>query len=236
VISIFGDESSDSRNQHVYAVAALQGPKETWDELRSSWSNRLDGKVFHSADCESGYGAFRGMPSEERANLHSDLTSTLADSGLIGWGIAIDLKGSRLAFPDSRPEHNACSCFFRTMIFHVEKAHADYPLQPVEIAFDRNTKTEHNSRLLFQYLAEESDPGNGQWLRSGPEFVTREEVGVQAADLWVRELMKFLDGTLCSPDYKPREQWDILLRTKRFGADLQFGSYFQSMKDQMATP
>jgi hypothetical protein len=65
--------------------------------------------------------------------------------------------------------------------------------------------------------------------------IRREEIGVQAADLWVRELMKFLDGTLFSPDYKPREQWDILLRTKRFGGDLQFGSYFQSMKDQMAT-
>jgi hypothetical protein len=235
VISIFGDESTDSGYRRVYAVAALQGPEESWDKLRGSWRGRLDGEVFHSADCESGYGDFRGISPEVRNKLHSDLASILADSGLIGWGIAIDLEGCRIAFPESLPDHIPCSCFFRTMIFHVDKALANYPSQSLRIAFDRNKKSEHNARLLFEYLADESGPGNRQWLPSGPEFVTREEVGVQAADLWVRELMKFLDGTLFSPNYKPREQWTRLVSTKRFGADLQFGEYFQSMKNQMAT-
>jgi hypothetical protein len=122
------------------------------------------------------------------------------------------------------------------VLFHIDKAHADFPSQPLRIVFDRNRRTGYNSRLLFDYLAEESEPRNKQWLPSGLEFVSREEVGVQAADLWVRELMKFLDGSLFSGDnYKPREQWNVLYGTGRFGGDLQFGEYFQSMKDQMAT-
>jgi hypothetical protein len=236
MISIYGDESSDSNAQRVYAVAALQGPEDVWDELRTLWRERLEGKVFHSADCDSGYGNFRGMLPEVRGKLHIDLTSILANSGLIGWGLAIDLKGCTLAFPEVLADHTANSCFFRTMLFHVDKVHADHPSQPLRIVFDRNKKTEHNSRLLFEYLSEESEPGNTQWLPREPEFVSREEIGVQAADLWVRELMKFLDGTIFSGDnYKPRAQWEILLKTKRFGADLQFGAYFQSMKDQMPT-
>ena len=47
--------------------------------------------------------------------------------------------------------------------------------------------------------------------------------------------MKFFDGNLFSETYTPREQWKILERTRRFGGDLQFGSYFQSMKAQMLT-
>jgi hypothetical protein len=236
VISIYGDESFDSGAQRVCAVAALQGPEEAWDRLRTLWRERLGGKVFHSADCESGYGDFRGMSPEVRGKLHIDLTSILANSGLTGWGLAIDVKGCKLAFPESLTDHTANSCFFRTMLFHVDKVHADHPSQPLRIVFDRNKKTEHNSRLLFDYLAEESESDNKQWLPREPEFVSREEIGVQAADVWVRELMKFLGGTLFSGDnYKPREQWEILLKTKRFGADLQFGAYFESMKDQMPT-
>lgn len=176
------------------------------------------------------------MPPEARRKLHIDLTSILANSGLIGWGLAIDLKGCRLAFPEIASDHTASSCFFRTVLFHIDRARADFPSQPLRIVFDRNSKTEYNSRLLVDYLAEESEPRNEQWLPGGLEFVSREEVGVQAADLWVRELMKYLDGWLFSGDhYKPREQWNVLCGTGRFGADLQFGEYFQSMKDQMAT-
>lgn len=236
MISIYGDESSDSGSERVYAVAALQGPEEVWGRLRTLWRERLGTKVFHSADCESGYGDFRGMSPEARTKLHIDLTSILANSGLVGWGLAIDVKGCRRAFPEMLPDHIANRCFFGTMLFHVEKVHADFPSQPLRIAFDRNKKTEYNSRLLFEYLAEESEPANKRWLPSGPEFVSREEIGVQAADIWAREFMKFFDGKLFSGDsYTPRQQWESLYRTKRFGGDLQFGSYFQSMKEQMAT-
>lgn len=233
MLAIYGDESSDSKGNRVYAVAGLLGGEESWEGLREDWAARTGDKVFHSADCESGYGDFKDTPPEERDRLHKDLAVVLAGSGLIGWGIAVDLAGARKAFPDMLPEHVPNSCFLRAVDFHMRKALADYPPQPIRIVFDQNRKTEHNSRLLFEYLADEAGKVRSQ-LPNTPEFVSRQDIGVQAADLWVRELMKFFDGTLFSHTYRPREQWRSLVNSRRFGGDLQFGDYFESMKDQMA--
>jgi len=233
MLAIYGDESSDSSGKRVYAVAALLGMEETWATLREVWSVRIGGKVFHSADCESGWGEFRGMPADERHLLHKDLTKILAGSGLIGWGVGVDFAGSRKAFPDMLPDQVPNSCFLRTIDFHITKALADYPSQPMRVLFDQNKKTEHNSKLLFDYLAADAWRGSGQ-LPKAPDFVSRQDIGVQAADLWVREMMKFLDGNLFSDTYTPREQWLVLMSTGRFGGDLQVGEYFESMKSQMA--
>ncbi len=118
MINIYGDESADSKSERVYAVAALHGTQEQWEKLRILWRERLGDKVFHAADCESGYGDFRGVPEKERHTLHLDLTRILAASGLYGWGVAIDLKGCKSVFPTALPEHSACSCFLRTIVHH----------------------------------------------------------------------------------------------------------------------
>ena len=235
MVSIFGDESADSSSERVYALAALHGTDEEWERLRTRWRERTGGKVFHSADCESGYGDFRGMHEDERHKLHLDLTQILAENGLIGWGAAIDLKGCAKVFPDTLPNHNPGSALLRTMVFHIDRVLLNYPSEHLKIAFDRNQKMEYNARQIFQYLADDSETASKVRLPSAPEFVTRDEIGVQAADIWVRELMKFMDGSLAKgDDYKPRPQWNILMGSGRFGGDLLFGEMFQSMKDQMS--
>ena len=191
--------------------------------------------VFHSADCESGYGDFRGVQPEERDKLHIDLTSMLANSGLIGWGLAIDLKGLGLAFPETLTDQVPNSCFFRTMLFHVDRAHANYPGQPLRIVFDRNKKTEHNSRLLFEYLAEESDPDKRELLPLKPEFLSREEIGVQSSDLWARELMKYLDGILFSSYYKPSRAMEHSVEDETIRGRVAIRVLFPKHERQMAT-
>ena len=142
MITIYGDESSDSKTKRVYAVGALLAAEAEWTPFRRLWAARTGGRVFHSADCESGYGAFRGTEPEERRALHRDLTALLAKSGLIGWAVAVDLAGAREAFPEMLSDQIPGSCFLRTIDFLITKAHADHPGQPIKVVFDRNKKTD----------------------------------------------------------------------------------------------
>jgi hypothetical protein len=230
---IYGDESHDSSKQRVFVVAGLLGDAGQWASLKESWTERTGGTTFHAADCESGYGDYRNAAADDRGRLHLDLTRILANSGTIGWGLGIDLAGCRRAFPDMLPAQIYCSGFLRTLDFLLNKAHSRTPPQPVEIVFDRHPETKHNFGLLFQYASEE-----GEWKKQGSlpanvKFATRAEIGIQAADLWAREMMKFLDGNLFSKDYVPRPQWTTLMSTRRFGGDLQLTEYFDDMKRKM---
>ena len=74
MLSVFGDESHDPTKARVFAVAGLLGDGNQWASFRQAWNARLNGSIFHAADCESGYGDFRGMPETDRHRLHRDLT------------------------------------------------------------------------------------------------------------------------------------------------------------------
>lgn len=232
MLSIYGDESHDSKEERVFVVAGLLGDASQWAGLRVSWGDRTCGRRFHAADCESGYGDYREAAPEERASLHVDLTRILANSGLIGWGLGIDLAGCRRAFPNMLRSHIYCSGLLRTLGFLLEKAHSHKPPEPIEIVFDQNRETEYNSGLLFQYAGEEGWKGQGL-LPAKIKFANRTEIGIQAADLWAREIMKFFDGNLFSESYVPRAQWTALTSTRRFGGDLQFAAYFDDMMRKM---
>ncbi len=233
MLSIYCDESHDSKKQRAFVVAGLLGDAWQWAALRSPWADRTGGAVFHAADCESGYGDFRGIAKQDLTRLHIDLTRSLANSGVIGWGLGIDLAGCRRAFPDMLPTHVYCSGVLRTLDFLLAKAHSTKPLEPVEIVFDRHRETEHDSGLLFKYAREGGGWEDQGILPAGIRFAARTEIGIQAADLWARELMKFLDGSVFSKDYVPRPQWTTLIGTRRFGGDLQFAEYFEDMKLKM---
>ncbi len=230
---IYGDESLDARGERVIALAALLGNEDQWAELNRPWAARTGGMPFHAADCESGYGDYRALSQGERAQLSLDLARILANSGIIGFGIGIDVAGCRRAFPDMLPDHNYYSAFLRTVDFLVERAGMLRGNEPVRIIFDRHKRTEHNCRLLHKYAFEE-----GQWAASGTmidelSFASRDDVGIQAADLWVREFMKYFDGQLFSEQYATRPQCQALLDTKRFGGDFLCAEYFEDLKRKL---
>ena len=102
MLSVFGDESHDPTKARVFAVAGLLGDENQWASFRQAWNTRLNGSIFHAAECEAGYGDFRGMPEPERHRLHRELTKMVAESGLIGYGHVMDLAGCRAVVPEER--------------------------------------------------------------------------------------------------------------------------------------
>src|SRR4051812_13551705 len=100
MLSVFGDESHDPTKERVFAVVGLLGDGNQWTSFRQKWNARLSGLIFHAAECESGYGDFRDMLEDDRHRLHRDLTRMVAESGLIGYGHAIDLAGCRAVAPN----------------------------------------------------------------------------------------------------------------------------------------
>jgi hypothetical protein len=214
MLSVFGDESHDETNSRVFAVGGLLGSSRDWESFREKWGERLGGTVFHAADCEAGYGDFRGMGEAERKQLHRDLTRILADSKLMGYGSAIDLAGCREAAPSSIarfPDIPYYDCFIKTVKYLSDLAAHFIPRERVEFTFDQHKSTEYNAGLLYAWIA--------QYVTDMSEkvsFCTRREPGIQAADLWARELMKRYDAHLHNRYINPRPQWLTLVGTKRF--------------------
>ena len=204
-----------------------------WNPLNQAWRTRTGGVPFHAADCESGYGDYRLVDPVERTQLPLDLAQILAKSGIIGYGIGIDLVGCRRAFPDMLADHTYYSAFLRTVDFLVARARAMNSNEPVKIVLDRHQRTEHNTGLLYKYASEDGRWQDESVLSDRLSFASRDEIGIQVADLWVREFMKYFDGHLFSDQYVARPQCQVLLDTGRFGGDLQCAEYFDDMKVKM---
>src|SRR5438876_11140851 len=86
LLSVYGDESSDERQQRVFAVAGLIGSEEMWERLEAQWLERTHGIPFHANNCDSDRGDYENTPHKENKALYRDLTTLLSDSGLGGWG------------------------------------------------------------------------------------------------------------------------------------------------------
>jgi hypothetical protein len=231
MLTVFGDESVDASRQKVFAVAGVLGDECQWRLLKEKWIARTKGKTFHATDCECDQNDFKDIPHADNLALYKDLTVILAQSGLIGFGVAIDLAGLRKFFPDILEENPYLSCFLRTVKFLAEKAAQCVPSYSVEFTFDQNTENEYNAGLIYSYLKQHEDWSAGTLLADKVSFATRKELGIQAADLWAREVMKRLEGHL--QGRTARKSILALEKTKLFGADLLLEGFYQGLKDKM---
>lgn len=232
MLTVFGDESVDSIGQKVFATAGLLGDENQWHALRKAWTERLGGKIFHASDCECDQKDFKDVPHANNLELYKDLTIILARSGLIGFGVGIDLIGSKKYFPDTLEENPYLACFLRTVKFLAEKAQQCVPSSSVEVTFDQHPMNEYKAGLIYQYLKVESqgDWSAGAILAEKVSFASRKEPGIQAADLWAREVMKGLEGHL---ENRPRRKSMLALgATNLFGADYLLEGFYKDMKAQ----
>lgn len=233
MLKVYGDESH-SKHERAFGIACLVGTDSQWIALCDKWLKRTDGIIFHAADCEAGYGDYKDIQVEIRHRLHRDLTRLLAESQVIGLGTAMDLERCKKVFPNMMPEQNLYSCFIKVVAGIAEEAYKFIPREALGFTFDQHKATEHNKRELYSQMVSLDDWGERAPLDKALRFSSREEVGIQAADLFVRELVKRLDSYLHSDRSVPRIQWETLHATGRFGGSFLMHSYFESLKAKLA--
>jgi len=230
MLQVFGDESHDPKRERVFAVAAIFGTEQQWVEFRGPWEDRLQGKAFHATDCETDRGDFAGTDHSENLKLYAELTKILASSHLIGFGSGMDLAGYHEFFPD-RPADIPCYRCFRDVVLQCGKwTKWAIPRDEAQFYFDQRVESNYNAAVLYAHLATLSDWDCAPFLRKTLTIASRTDVGIQAADLYAREVMKHLDNTV-GPVMRPtRRSMETLIATKRFGCDLHLRDFFEDFR------
>jgi len=231
MLFVYGDESMDETKQRVCAVAGIVGTEEIWAAIQTKWIDRTGGIPFHANDCDSDYGDYKNTPHADNKALYRDLAIMLAESGLAGFGQAIDLKAKEAIFPGGSD-----LAYFNAFI-RVLEAMRNFAIntkETLEITFDMRLESEHNAGLLYGY-ARESDQTYTACLASKISFeFAKDNPRIQVADLLAREAMKALDNFV-GPVKRPiRKSWKALADTNRFDVAAFSTEWFSSMKQQYA--
>jgi|GEM_PF-300979 len=233
VLSAFGDESSDETHQRVFAVGALFGNQDQWDALEVKWRARTGDVDFHATECDSDKGVYASSPHADNKKLYKDLTVLLAESRLLGYGAAIDLIKQNEHMKDLLPESPYYRCFGEVVIHFAEQAFLSIPQEPVKFIFDRRLEIQYNATALYDYLAKLPEWEHHSYIHDEVGFASRKTVGVQAADLWTREIMKHLDNIIGPVPRAKRRSMEALEKTKRFGANLYTGDFYTGLQQRL---
>jgi hypothetical protein len=230
MLFVYGDESMDETQQRVCAVAGLIGTERQWNALEWQWAQRTNGVPFHGNDCDSDHGDYASRPHWENKELYRDLTILLANSGLGGYGQAIDLAAKNSIFPES--EDLAYYTAFQRVIFAMKNV-AQNMGDVAELTFDMRLESEHNAGFLYGSLRE-NEPDHAPYLASKISFeFAKNNPRIQVADLLAREAMKALDNQV-GPVKRPiRKSWQALQETDRFVVDAFSTDWFQDMKRKL---
>jgi hypothetical protein len=230
VYSVCGDESSDETHARVFAVAAIFGGETEWDAFNKKWLARTGGKVFHATDCDTDQGDYRDCEHAENKRLYKDLTALLADSRLLGFGSAIDLAGHNEFFPDVPVDVPYYRCFREVVLRCAEWIRMAVPREEAaRFIFDSRPESNHNAGVLYDYLVNIPE-WKSDVLFEEVVFSHRKPVGVQAADLYAREVMKHLDNDVGPVKRPERLSFTALRKSQRFGCDLIMREYFKDFR------
>ena len=230
MLFVYGDESMDETRQRVCAVAGVGGTDKQWRALERQWPRRTNGLPFHANHCDSDQGDYANRPHWENKNLYRDLAIMLANSGLVGFGQAIDLVAKQTVFPDS--EDLAYYTAF-TRVVMAMKNHALGTGQIAEFTFDTRMESEHNAEVLYGSLREH-EPDWAPYIASKISFeLAKDNSRIQVADLVAREAMKALDNLIGPKKRLVRKSWQALLDTGRFAVDAFSVEWFEDMKRKL---
>ena len=226
LLSVFGDESADETKQRVFAVAGVIGTDAMWGALETAWKERTRGIPFHAKDCESDQGDYEHTAHAENQSLYRDLVTLLAESGLCGFGFAIDLQAQRSIFPD------APDLAYYKGFAEVVTAMTNFAVNnrnTVKFTFDMRKESEHNAGLLYGMFRERSEV-DGSMFRHVTFAFSSEEPKIQVADLMAREAMKALDNQVGPVKRDPRKSWMALYETERFKIEVIGKDWFESLR------
>ncbi len=188
MLTVYGDESHDGKMKRVYAIAGLIGTREQWDVLKAQWLEATGGMEFHSTDCEAGKGDFKDIPENERVRLHRKLAAIIANSGIKGFGYAIDIEGFRKVAPKSIPKNAPYYNCFAGVVRYL--ARVARPKQ-VEFIFHQQIEVQYNAGHIYNFLVTKKGWEKYTTHMKGiVAFAPSTEPEIQVADLVARETMK----------------------------------------------
>ncbi len=216
MLTVYGDESTDEKEERVFAVGGLLGKQEEWDTFSEPWIELNDGIPFHSADCESGHGDYEGMNIERCKRIYRAHVNLLAGKNpLIGIGSAVNLEEFWEIFPNVVPDSPYFLCFQDIVVDFAAAASVVIPLDEVDFVFDRNQRFQYNATVLFEKFS--NIPEWKQKFRLNEiRFAPKDKTpGIQVADLVARETFKHLENQLHS-NRKTRLSIRALAATNRF--------------------
>jgi hypothetical protein len=221
--SVFGDESSDQKCDIVFAVGGVFGDETQWDDLATKWVEITRGEEFHAAEWDV----------RARRDQFKALVIALANSHLIGWGDAMDMQDYARLFPNGVEQLPYYNCF-GTLIEHFSQYTAMcIPPGIVTFTFDQNLEVQHHASAIYHHMLEDASWEHRQYVADEITYATRKNPKIQVADLWTREIMKFVDNSK-GPIKRPmRRSLEVLRKTHRFGFDIHETSFFESMRAHM---
>jgi hypothetical protein len=234
MLTVFGDESHDPKQQRVFAIAGVIGTQEEWYALEPGWLSRNNGIPFHATDCEAGCGSYKGMSKDDRLCLYRDLVQIVIDTKLMGFGSAIDLGAYNAYFPDNIVDIAYYLCFRNVVMHFAQLAYLHVPQQKVKFIFHQNHKVQHSASALYDCIVNDFT----EWkyslsLHEEIAFVSDKAVGIQLADLLARETFKFVDNRIINTSdnkHPVRKSILALSDTDRFNFEFYGEEYFQSFK------
>lgn len=233
MLSVFGDESSDESGQRTFAIAGIMGTQEEWDALEVKWLKRTGGKIFHATDCESGYGDYKDIPKEIRLKEYKDLTKILAESPMMGFGVAMDIQAYKRLFPEGLAVAPYFSCFVRVILYFARMASRYVPQHSkVDYIFDRNSETNFVSVSLVEYFTKLTEYDYSSFV-GRIAFDSIETTGIQIVDLLARETMKHMDNQIGLVKRPMRQSMASLIKTGRFDFRWNDEQYWEDFRSRV---
>lgn len=238
VLAAFGDESHDEKMQRVFVVAGIAGSQEEWDALEVNWVKRTNGKIFHASDCESGLEDYKDVPRDECLKLYRDITKMLAESSMIGYGAVMDIQAFRTFFPDTLDGIDIpyYYCFERFLRGLAWLGYLSIPPEKIKFTFHINCRVQHNAADLYDFFCHlpEWEYKYSPYMSEEVSFASSKTVGIQAADLYARELMKHFYNLWENRKRPTRLSFLNLLDSRRFSfAEPYDKMYFEDFRKRL---
>ncbi len=224
----YGDESSDGKRKRVYVVAVVFGTQGQWGALTTRWLERTGGVVFHATECEGGHGHYASNTPAENTSLYSDLVDILVESDLRGFGHGIDLYNQSQHMSMKFSEQDYHLGLREVLITVAREVHVvDKPARRVRFILDRKPEIKGAAECIYDYFVSTPEWLYNPALHETLDFSSRKEVGIQAADLWTRELMKSADDHIETDGANQRSYFKRFADSQRFGCRVIMKDYFR---------
>ena len=236
----FGDESADSKQERVFAVAAVFGTEDEWALAIRDWLRRTRGLPFHATDCE----AVQGEERQASLDLYRDLTQILVKSHLVGFAVALDMASYREIFPDVFVPDWGYFKALSDVIGSASRTAKTFNGQPgeesvrLEFTFDSRLQSNGTAGTLYTMMANQPEWADSGIFATkiafegGPGKSPRLEIG----DLFAREAMKELDRKITNIPSKVRASYTALAQTSKFIFIERRSDYWLRLKEHVAKP